>query len=85
MISGLRKKINRIDKKLMKLLIKRYVVVKKIGKFKNESGIPVVDKEREQEIVKKIDTLKTEDGAKRSVKEIYKCIFSASHRAERAE
>ena len=37
----------------MKLLIKRYVVVKKIGKFKNESGIPVVDKEREQEIVKK--------------------------------
>jgi len=58
MVAGLtklhfwRKKIDRIDSRILRLLEKRERVCVKIGKWKKSRGIPIRDKKREAEIIK---------------------------------
>ncbi len=53
-IINLRKKINKLDSKLIKILEKRFEVCKKIGKYKSKRGILILDKKREKEIIKNL-------------------------------
>lgn len=57
MLDKYRQEINRIDEELINLLEKRFTVTKAIGEFKKENNIPVLNKNREQEIVEKIQAL----------------------------
>jgi len=84
-LHGIRKKIDRIDRKLMKVVIKRYGVVERIGRLKNKAGLPVVDKKREKDILERINKLNVNDEIKSSIKNIYKCIFNSSYKVERVE
>jgi chorismate mutase len=58
MVAGLnklyfwRKKIDRIDSRILRLLEKRQGICVKIGKWKKSKGIPIRDKKREAEIIK---------------------------------
>lgn len=47
-----RKKLDRIDHKLVKLLFKRDEITKQIGKYKKTKNMPVQDKKREKEVIK---------------------------------
>jgi len=84
-LEHLRSKIDRIDTKLMRLLLKRYRNVKLIGRIKNNARLPVRDREREQGILKKIKELRTGAGQKKFIKKVYDCIFSASYDVEKME
>lgn len=53
MIEDYRKKIDDIDKEIIKLYDKRLNISYDIGKYKIENNIPILNKEREEEIIKK--------------------------------
>ena len=84
-LDSLRKKVNRIDRRLMKYLTRRFNIVQAIGEMKVEIGMPIVDKEREGQIVKKIQDLNTDDETKSAIIKIYECIFDISYRIEKVE
>jgi 3-deoxy-7-phosphoheptulonate synthase/chorismate mutase len=84
-LGSLRKKVNRIDRRLMKDLTRRFGIVQMIGEMKGQIGIPIVDKERERKIVEKIQTLNTDDTTKSAIKKIYECIFDTSYHIEKVE
>ena len=84
-LGNLRKKVNRIDRRLMKYLTRRFDIVQMIGEIKGQSGIPIVDKEREGQIVKKIKNLNTDVTTKSAIIKIYECIFDTSYGIEKVE
>lgn len=47
-IEDLRKKINRLDKEIIKLISERSKVSKKIGIYKRKMNLDVIDKDREK-------------------------------------
>lgn len=50
-LENYRSQIDRIDKDLIKLLAKRYQIVKKIGQLKKRLSLPPLDKKRWQEVL----------------------------------
>ena len=54
-----RKQINEVDEKLKELFVERMQIVKEIGMYKLEHNLPILDKEREQELLEKnVKTIK---------------------------
>lgn len=74
----LRKEIDEIDDELIPLLLKRMSVSEKVAKYKVERGMPVLNSEREQQIL--------DDVAKKCGKqgETIKTVFAATMDASRA-
>lgn len=70
-INKLRKKIDRIDKQLMKKLDYRFQIVKQIGDIKKEKNLLITDSSREQQILDKAEQFATEN----EIKNIYGNIF----------
>ncbi|MFA7245201.1 MAG: chorismate mutase [Candidatus Magasanikbacteria bacterium] len=56
-IKCLRKKIDCVDKRILKLLAKRFVLTDKIGAIKKLEKIEIEDKSREVEILEKFEKL----------------------------
>jgi len=81
-IQKARERINRIDRSLVRLLKRRYRLIRKVGLLKKEKGLPVVDREREMEILKKLLSINNDRGFKNYLKEVYRTIFRASRRVE---
>ncbi len=74
----LRKEIDKIDSELIPLLIKRMGISQKVAQYKVERGIPVLNEEREQEILNNVAEKCGEQG------ETIKTVFSATMDASRA-
>ncbi|PIZ76037.1 chorismate mutase [Candidatus Peregrinibacteria bacterium CG_4_10_14_0_2_um_filter_38_24] len=55
-INPLREEINRIDEKILNLIRERAKISLGIGKAKKLSKTPILDKNREKEIIKKLKT-----------------------------
>ena len=51
-----RKKIDAIDKNIVKLLLKRFDLAKRIGNYKRKNKIKIIDKKRELQVIKNIKT-----------------------------
>jgi len=51
-IEDLRKQIDKIDELIITLLAKRMEMVKKVGKLKKVSNLPLLDNKRWKEIIK---------------------------------
>ena len=51
---GLRKEIDKIDAQLIPLLLKRMSLAEDVAKYKVERGIPVLNEEREQQILENV-------------------------------
>ncbi|MBT3865142.1 chorismate mutase [Candidatus Peregrinibacteria bacterium] len=54
-LKKLRKKISKLDLKIQKHLKKRSKIVEEISQIKKKYSLPIEDKEREQEILSKMD------------------------------
>ena len=52
-INSLREEINEIDLTMSKLFMVRMEVVAKIASYKGENSLPIIDEDREKEIIKK--------------------------------
>jgi chorismate mutase len=78
-----RKKVDRIDRKIVKFLAKRLELVKKIGAYKKIKKLPVFNKKREQEVFSNVQSsskkYRTDD---RFMKEVFKAVISESKKRE---
>ena len=64
-LEELRKEIDRIDNEILSRLIKRKNIVKEIAKIKKELGKPILDEEREQQLIEKLKLKSNEKGLDR--------------------
>lgn len=74
----LRKEIDKIDSQLIPLLMKRMDIAEQVAEYKVKKGIPVLNEEREQQILDNVAEKCGEKG------EIIKTVFSATMDASRA-
>jgi chorismate mutase len=85
-ITTLRKKIDTIDEKLVRLLRDRIELCKRIGKIKNEKGIAVKDLRREDEVYLHIMSKALESGLDpQKVEAIFKKMIALSVSVQGAE
>lgn len=78
-----RKEINKIDEKLLLLLAKRFSIVEKIGKYKKSKKLPIVDRLREEKIIKMLNVKAAGyDIGKDCIKSIWKAIFKEAYSKE---
>ena len=76
-LETLRNEINNIDSQIFQLLNIRFKIVKKIGQYKKENNIPVLDKSREKIIEKKIKT-NYQGNEGEYINQIYKVVMNES-------
>lgn len=82
-LKDLRNEIDKIDQELVCLIEKRMEIVKKIGKYKKEKNLPILDQNREEEVINKnIAYLKNSTNIK-SYKEIITKIMEVSKKIEK--
>ena len=76
-----RKNIDKIDSKIMKLLEKRFESARKIGEYKKKTGIKLVDKKRENEILQ--DRIKNSRLSKDFTKKLFSVIIKESKKVQK--
>jgi prephenate dehydrogenase len=76
-----RKMIDNIDYRFIELLTQRFSYVKRIGEIKKKKKIPVVDKNRETQIMRQ--KLKHSKLNRSFMKNLYDLIFKASYRIQK--
>ena len=80
-LKGLRRKIDQIDLKLLRLLEKRWETAKKIGKLKRKKGVRYYDKKREDEIIKRVTSKTHLD--KKFIKKLFSNVMEYCRNGER--
>lgn len=81
-IEDYRKKINGIDAEMVKLYTERAEVVKKIGEYKKENGLPVKDSRRERELAESLAEIAGEEYGN-DIRSLYSLIFELSRSSQR--
>lgn len=76
-LDELRTEINKIDDELIKLFEKRMEVSSKIGKYKKENNLPILNSQREREILNDISE-KSPPEMKSYLRVLYSLIFELS-------
>ena len=78
-LEDLRKQVDEMDERLVKLIAERTRVTREIGKEKREIGKPIEDKSREQIVMGKVKTLaRAENLNPEDIEKIYQRIFFSS-------
>lgn len=77
-LDHIRKKIDKLDEDIIRLLNERTELALEVGKLKAESGKEVYSPERESQIYQKIDRVDRGPLPKQALKSIYREIMSAS-------
>jgi chorismate mutase len=77
-----RSAIDRIDRRIARLLKKRLTLVKLVGRLKRKQGLTVVQPEREGEILTRVTRSVSERGTRDFLTAVYRALFKASYRAE---
>jgi chorismate mutase / prephenate dehydratase len=84
-LDNLRKQIDELDDRIIKLIAERLAVTRHIGKEKTETGRPIEDKVREQAVLERVRSLARTEGLNpEEVEKIYQRIFSASKEVQSA-
>jgi chorismate mutase len=82
-LDNLRKIIDEIDVKLVKLLSRRIQIANQIGDEKKKFRVPVDDQNREAEVIANISELaKREDIDETEIRNIYKLIIGISKKVQ---
>ncbi len=74
----LREKIDSCDKVIVAALIERFKAVKKIGEYKKQNNLPIIDKEREKKVYEKIERLSNGEIDFDILKKIYSVIIQSA-------
>lgn len=78
MLEILRRNIDVIDAEIISLLKRRQMISEKIGEVKTAAGLPVVDAERERNVLRSIETRAGNDAELELLTGVYGLILSAS-------
>lgn len=84
-LKKLRRRIDRLDRRMVRLLVHRYRAVRRIGMLKKLGGLPVIDRERESSILQNIGGRVVDPGACSFITSVYRTLFRASRMAEENE
>ncbi len=82
-ISSLRKSIDKVDERIVKLLNERASLAIEVGRLKTESGELIRAPEREKEIFRKLKGVNEGPLSDNALESIYRKIISASLSLER--
>ena len=74
--------IDRIDGKLLRLLIKRLSLVKRVGRLKEKRGMDIVQPKREEEILSRVSDAASDAETRVFLDAVYRALFKASYRVE---
>ena len=77
-ILELRKKLDKIDEEMLKLLEKRMNIIKSVGKIKSKLNIPIEDIERENDIIKRLFEHSGKNVTEGQLIKIFKSVFQSS-------
>ena len=85
-LSKRRKKIDKIDSKLLRLISQRILVVKEIGKIKELKNLPIKDPKREKERINRL----SEEGralglTSEMIGKIWRTLFQISYKIEKID
>lgn len=75
-LNEIRKKINSIDEQLVKLFVQRMDCAKAVAEYKKENNIPILNRERENEVLDRVATQSGEYGL--YTRELFEDIMSMS-------
>lgn len=78
MLDNYRKNIDIIDKEIVILLKKRFSEVEKVGKYKLDNDLPVLDTSREQEKFDSLSIYISDKTLENYIKNIFKSIMDES-------
>ena len=81
-ISGWRRKIDEIDEKILELLNKRAECAVAIGAIKRENKMPVISKDRENEIMQRIIKRNTGPLSESQIYEVFSLIIEHSRQLQ---
>lgn len=83
MINDFRSKIDKIDEKIVRLLAERFQNVVKIGEIKDRTGLKIENKNREDEIIRKVKKLSLNFSLnEKFVSDLYELIIKESRRLQ---
>ena len=83
-VKEIRKQIDEIDAKILKLLGKRFKIAPKLAKMKKKEKLPVLDKKREVEVFKKLEKIAKKEGVdKKLVEKLWKEILKESRKIQK--
>ncbi|MCC7429202.1 chorismate mutase [bacterium] len=74
-VERIRKQIDKLDKNLILLLEKRLGLVQKIWQLKKEKNLPLLDPEREKQMIEQALKLETANLSKKDVERLYTLIL----------
>lgn len=78
-----RQEIDRIDGELVKLFLERMAVTGKVGEYKQREGIPVLDANREKQVIAAKTALTDDPARKADLAALYESIMAISRRQQR--
>jgi chorismate mutase-like protein len=78
-----RKRIDKVDEKILSLLHQRANIVREIGEIKMRAGISIFDPNREAEIMRRVTTKYMGSLGNDAVTRIYRTILRESRRIQR--
>ena len=81
-LNEIRQEIDEIDRKIVELYEKRMDASKRVAEFKIETGKKVFDKQREDEKVRKVKALTSNDFNSHGVEELFEQIMSMSRKLQ---
>lgn len=85
-IEELRKEIDKVDEKIVNLLVRRDALVKEIAQIKKKDGITVKDQDRENEIIVRMKKKAINCGLDgRFVEELFKLVLKKSKEEQENE
>ncbi len=84
-LDDLRKQIDELDENLLRILARRFEVVKKVGQNKKKLNLPAFDEKRFSEVLKsKINKGKEIGLNKNLIKKVYKIIHDEALKIEKS-
>ena len=82
-INSLRKKIDKLDDRMIDLVLQRFSIAKEIGDIKKTYGIEVIDLHRESQIINRFTEKLAGTLEKKDITAIFDPIYSISKRLQK--
>ena len=80
-INELRQQIDSIDRQIVDLYCKRMDVARAVGKYKQENNLPVLDSERERNLLNKVAELAGKEN-EQGIRALYQVLLEQSRRLQ---
>ena len=78
-----RQEIDRIDGELVRLFLERMAITGQVGEYKQRQGIPVLDANREKQVIAAKTALTDDPARKADIAHLYESIMAISRRQQR--